>query len=88
MAIRGPRDANAEVSVGTVVGLLVVAGVGSNVALAGAIGALFDEEALSARRLADNLCERFSFKTLRQNRMSPGGEALIPFCESSSLMAR
>ena len=67
--MRGPRDAKAEVSAGTVVGLLVMAGADGNVALAGAIGVLFDEEALAgreARRLADDLCERFSFKTRRQ----------------------
>ena len=86
--MRGPRDVNAEVSAGTGGFFAVTAGADSGVALAGAIGAPFLREILLTRRVADNLCERFSFKTRRQNRMSPDGEALIPFWESSSLMAR
>jgi len=92
LAIRGPRDVKAEVSAGASMGLLGVAGAGGGVALAGVIGAPFGEaEALLRRegcRLAGDLCERFSFKIRRQKRMSPDGDALMPFCESRSLMAR
>ncbi len=82
----------AEVSGGADMGLLAVAGAGGGVALAGATGTLFGEaEALARRggcRLAGDLCERFSFKIRRQKRISPDGDALMPFCESRSLMAR
>jgi hypothetical protein len=43
LAMRGPRDANAEVSAGMVVGLLVVAGAGGNLVLAKASGVVFGE---------------------------------------------
>ena len=92
MAMCGPRDLKAEVSVGTAAGGLVMAGAGANAVLAGVLGVLLGKtESLARRkgsRLTDDLRERFSFKTRRQNRMSPDGEALIPFCESSSLTAR
>jgi hypothetical protein len=88
LAMRGPRDVNAVVS-GV---LLAVADVVGNMVLVGAIGEVFGGTEAAARRagrcLADNLCERFSFKTRRQNRISPDGEAGMPFCMSNSLMAR
>lgn len=86
--MRGPCDVNAEVSAGIGGDFWVMAGAGGSGAFVGTIGTLFERETFLARRVADNLCERFSFKTRRQNRISPDGEALIPFCESNSLMAR
>ena len=81
-----------EVSAEAGMGLLVVGDAGGGVAVAGATGVFFgDAEAWlrwECRRFAGDLCERFSFKIRRQNRMSPDGDALIPFCESKSLMAR
>jgi hypothetical protein len=68
------------------------AGAGGGVVLAGATGTFFGEAEALARRegccLTGDLCERFSFKIRRQKRMSPDGDALMPFCESRSLMAR
>ncbi len=90
--MRGPRDVKTEVSAGAGMGLLVVAGAGGGVAVAGATGVFFrDADAwlrYEGRRFAGDLCERFSFKIRRQNRISPDGDALMPFCESKSLMAR
>ena len=90
--MRGPRDVKAEVSAGTGAGFGFMAAAGGGVAVAGATGVfLGDAEAWlrwEGRRFAGDLCERFSFKIRRQNRMSPDGDALMPFCESKSLMAR
>lgn len=89
--MRGPRDVKAVVWAGVVDGLLVVAGAVAGGELVGVVGVVFVETESLAKRgrcLADGLRERFSFKTRRQNRMSPDGDALIPFCESRSLMAR
>ena len=92
LAMRGPRDVKAEVSAGTGAGFGFMAGADGGVVLAGTTGALFVEAAALARRggcrLAGDLCARFSFKIRRQKRMSPDGDALMPFCESRSLMAR
>ena len=88
----GPRDWQGLFPAGTGGLWPVAAGVVGNAVLAGAAGALFSEAESAAQceacRLAGGLRERFSFRTRRQNRMSPDGDALIPFCESSSLMAR
>ena len=90
--MRGPRDVKAGFSVGATGGLSVVADGDTGAGLAGVDGATFGKAELFARRegrcFADNLRDRFSLKTRRQNRISPDGDALIPFCESRSLMAR
>lgn len=90
--MRGPRDVKAEVSTGMGAGFVFMADASGRVALTGATGAFFGEaEALARRgvcRLADDLCERFSFRIRRQKRISPDGEALMPFCDRRSLMAR
>ena len=81
-----------ELSAGMGIGLWVASGADDGVTLTGTTGALFGgPEALVRRegcRLAGIFRERFSFKIRRQNRMSPDGDALMPFCESKSLMAR
>lgn len=82
----------AEVSTGAGAGFGFMASAGGIVVLAGATGTLFGEvetlERCGGCLLAGDLCERFSFKIRRQKRMSPDGDALIPFCERRSLMAR
>ncbi len=90
--MRGPRDVKAEVSAGTVVDLLVMAGADGNVALAGATGVLLGEAGRlagrEARRLADGMRERPSFKKRWQNFITETSDMGMPFWVSNSLMAR
>jgi hypothetical protein len=66
LAMRGPRDAKAEVSAGKGADFRFVVCAGGGVAMAGVTGAVFDKLAwlarLAGRRLADDLREPFSFK--------------------------
>ena len=77
--MRGPRVVKGVISCASP----VVAGAGDGVGLAGTTGDFFcgteSEARREGRRFADGLCERFSFKTTRQNFIIPDGDALMPF---------
>jgi hypothetical protein len=92
LAIRGPRVAKDEPSVGAVAGLAIGAVVVGNVVLAGAAGGHVAEASWlsrgEARRLADDLRMGRSFKTRWQKLVTQVSEAAMPFWVSSSLMAR